>query len=187
VLIDLAGERSFATQRGAVLRLRAEEIADPWLADLDLLHVPAYSLFHEPLALAAMHAAGVVRSRGRTIVVDLSSAAGLVEAGVERMVRLIRSCAPEVVFASEREAETVGAELDRLAPVIVRKRGGRGCVIQGQEILAPAVAVVDTTGAGDAFAAGFCVSYVHDADPIDAAHIAIQVAARAVTKLGGRP
>jgi sugar/nucleoside kinase (ribokinase family) len=187
VLVDAAGERSFATQRGAILNLRPEEIPETWLADVSLLHVPAYSLFHEPLASAAIHAAGVVRSRGGTIVVDLSSAAGLVEAGVERVSGIIRRCAPEIVFASEREAEVVGPALDRLAPIVVRKRGARGCVVHGQEITAPGVAVVDTTGAGDAFAAAFCVSYRRDANPIGAARAGVQIAARAVTKLGGRP
>jgi sugar/nucleoside kinase (ribokinase family) len=187
VLVDSAGDRSFATQRGAILNLRPEDIAPEWLDDLSLLHVPAYSLFHEPLASATIQAVGVVRSRGGLVAIDLSSAVGLVESGVERMLQLIRRCEPAIVFASEREAEVVGTGLDRLGRIVVRKRGARGCVVQDQEIAAPSVDVVDTTGAGDAFAAGFCVSYLRDADPIGAARAAVEVAARAVSKLGGRP
>jgi sugar/nucleoside kinase (ribokinase family) len=187
VLVGAGGERSFATQRGAILGLRPEDLDPTSVADLNLLHVPAYSLFYQPLASATLAAVELVRSRGGLLAVDLSSAAGLTEYGVGRMTRLLTRLGPEVLFASRGEADVMGAGVDRLARVVVRKLGQGGCAVDGRVIPAPKVDVVDTTGAGDAFAAGFCLFYLRDADPVNAARNAVDVAARAVTRLGGRP
>jgi sugar/nucleoside kinase (ribokinase family) len=187
VLVGPAGERSFATQRGAILGLRPEDLDSEWVAGLGLLHVPAYSLFDEPLASATLLAIEQVRSRGGLLAVDLSSAAGLSEYGVKRMTRLLTRLAPEMLFASRGEVDVMGADFDRLARVVVRKLGQHGCVVGGQLIPAPKVDVVDTTGAGDAFAAGFCLSYLRSSNPLTAARNAVDVAAHAVTRLGGRP
>jgi sugar/nucleoside kinase (ribokinase family) len=187
VLVAASGEHSFATQRGATLGLRPDDLDPEWVSDLGLLHVPAYSLFHEPLASTALLAIKHARSRGGLIAVDLSSGAGLLEYGVERMTDLLTRLAPEMLFASQREADIMDGKIDRLARVVVRKLGEAGCAVGDQVIPAPKVDVVDSTGAGDAFAAGFCLKYLNDADPPSAARHAVVVAARAVTRLGGRP
>jgi len=57
----------------------------------------------------------------------------------------------------------------------------------GRTIPAPPVVEVDATGAGDAFAAAFCLSYLNGATPIDAAQRAVSVASTAVTQYGARP
>jgi fructokinase len=87
--------------------------------------------------------------------------------------------APHLVFANEAEAELVG-ELD--AETVVVKRGARGCVVvdaEGRREL-PAVPadVVDTTGAGDAFAAGFLVG---------GSSLALDASARCVGMMGATP
>src|SRR5258708_33675748 len=87
VLVDPGGTRTMATQRGASTGLRAEDLRQEWFADVGLIHVPAYSLFVEPLASAAMAAIELVRREGGVLSIDLSSAAGLKEYGGAPMGR----------------------------------------------------------------------------------------------------
>jgi len=75
VLVGEDGERSLARQRGAATSLRREDLRPAWFEGVSLLHVPAYSLFREPLAASARRAVDLTRARGGLISVDLSSAA----------------------------------------------------------------------------------------------------------------
>ncbi len=81
----------------------------------------------------------------------------------------------------QRATEIVGA---LPFPTVVLTAGSDGAYVPGHIPAAPAV-VVDPTGAGDAFAAGFLAAY--DGDATAAARAAVVVAARAVTTAGGRP
>jgi len=187
VLIGPYGEGARATQRGAVVGLRPEDLDDRWLADIELLHVPAYSLFDEPLAGAAMPAMRRVRRHGALVAVDLSSAAGLETYGPQRFAELVGSLGPDLLFANQDEAQCLGVPLEDLARVPVVKLGARGCRVFDDVIPAPSVPQVDATGAGDAFAAAFCLGYLGCRDVAKAATHAVEVAARAVTHVGARP
>jgi ribokinase len=77
--------------------------------------------------------------------------------------------------------------MEKLAKVPVLKLGMDGCQVAGRHIQAPQVEEVDATGAGDALAAAFCVSYLDGATPIDAAERAVVIASGAVTRAGARP
>jgi sugar/nucleoside kinase (ribokinase family) len=94
---------------------------------------------------------------------------------------------PEVLFATAAEAETLGVPLDGVAQVPVVKLGSEGCVVFGHRVHAPLVREIDSTGAGDAFAASFCSAWLHGATPVEAAKRAVFVAADAVTRAGARP
>jgi ribokinase len=77
--------------------------------------------------------------------------------------------------------------MEDLAKIPVLKLGSDGCQVLGRRIAAPHVEEVDPTGAGDAFAAAFCVSYLDGATPIEAAERAVVIASGAVTRAGARP
>jgi sugar/nucleoside kinase (ribokinase family) len=94
---------------------------------------------------------------------------------------------PEVLFATEAEAATLGVPLEGLAAIPILKLGPNGCRVAGRHIPAPRVRAVDPTGAGDAFAAAFCTAYLGGASPIAAAENAVQVASGAVARTGARP
>ena len=79
---------------------------------------------------------------------------------------------PDVVFGNEREWDAIGA-VD--APTRVVKRGPRGIVVDGEEHAAVPVDAVDSTGAGDALAAGFIVG---------GTELALETAARCVAQSG---
>jgi sugar/nucleoside kinase (ribokinase family) len=187
IVVGPGGERTMATQHGAGIGLRPSDLRDAWFEGVRLLHVPAYALFLEPLASAAREAAERVRRRGGVLSIDLSSVAGLIEYGPARMVSDLRALHPELLFASAPEAEALGEAIAGLARVPVVKLGAGGCRLLGQDIPASEVEEVDPTGAGDAFAAGFCAAYLRGADPIEAARYAVALAAVAVTVVGARP
>ena len=86
----------------------------------------------------------------------------------------MRALAPDVVFAVERERDALG-ELDARWVV---KRGADGVVVDGVAYPARPTEVVDATGAGDAFAAGFLVGGVE---------AGLEAAARCCAKLGAMP
>jgi ribokinase len=187
VLIAPDGRRSMATQRGASVGLSPEDLDEAWFADARVLHVSAYSLFLEPIASATRVAIKLVRERKGMLAVDLSSAAGLRAYGPSRMAYVLARLTPEVLFATEKEADTLAVPLESLAQVPVLKRGALGCRVFGRDIAAPDVQSIDATGAGDAFAAAFCVAWLRGATPVEAAETAVTAASRSVSLVGARP
>jgi sugar/nucleoside kinase (ribokinase family) len=187
VLVGPNGERTMATQRGASAGLRPTDLRRSWFNGVNLIHVPAYSLFTEPLAAATRGAIELVRKRNGLLSIDLSSVAGLREYGGDRFAVDLAKLKPDLLFATAAESETLGVGMDELAKVSVLKLGAEGCVVAGRRVPSPQVKEVDPTGAGDALAAAFCVSYLDGATPIEAAERAVVIASGAVTKPGARP
>jgi sugar/nucleoside kinase (ribokinase family) len=187
VLVGRAGERTFARQQGAANGLRPDDLDETWLEGVDLLHVPGYSLFAEPIASTARRAVDLVHSHGALVSIDLSSAAGVRDYGPARLAIDLAMLRPELLFASEAEAKELDAPLEGLAKVPIVKLGSRGCRVFERRVPAVRVDEVDPTGAGDAFAAAFCSAYLDGATPLEAAGRAVLVGAAAVSKRGARP
>ena len=123
VLVGPDGQRTMATQRGATVDLRPHDLHAEWFKGVELIHVPAYSLFAAPLADASRASISFVRRAGGILAVDLSSVAGLEAYGTARMVRDLMELAPELLFATSAEAQVLGTPLERLAKVTVVKLG----------------------------------------------------------------
>lgn len=187
VLVGPGGRRTMATQRGASVGLSPEDLLESWFDGVKLIHVPAYSLFVEPLGSATRAAIDRVRDGGGMLAIDLASAAGLREFGPSRMAYVLARLKPEVLFATTMEAETLGVPLEHLAQVPVIKLGRAGCTVFGRAVPAPKARVVDPTGAGDAFAAAFCAAWLNGATPYEAAERAVAVGADSTTRPGARP
>ena len=187
VLVGPHRERTMLTQRGASVGLRPEDIRADWFEGVKLIHVPAYSLFKDPLAMAARAAIAMARSGGALLAVDLSSVVGLREYGPARMAGLLTDLAPDVLFATSAEEQAIDVPLEKMTKIPVVKLGALGTRVLGQVITSPPVDEVDTTGAGDALAAAFCSAYLRGATPLEAARHAVEVAASAVTTVGARP
>jgi sugar/nucleoside kinase (ribokinase family) len=175
-LADPDGERSMFPDRGVATRLEADELRREWL-ECDHLHVSGYALLAEPVAAAALQAGALARAAGATISVDLSSWSTITSSGPERFRRLVESLAPDVVFTNEQEERVFGGPLADAAWIL--KRGASGCSFDGDERAAlPVSDVVDTTGAGDALAAGWIVG---------GPDLALEAAARCVQRMGSMP
>ena len=177
VLVSPSGERSMAPDRGAAAKLRADEIDPAWLEGCAHLFVSGYALFHEPTRSAAKKAIAAAREHGSAVSVDLSSWSSLQAAGAETIRALLNELQPDAAFANEDEERAIGGRLDGVTWIL--KRGVRGCSFDGEEReIVPVEMVVDSTGAGDALAAGWIVG---------GPDLALEAAARCVQHQGAMP
>ena len=175
-LVDPDGERSMCPDRGVAIELRPDELDPEWL-ECDHLHVSAYALFASPVREAAERAVELARTAGATVSIDLASWSGIRDVGPDACRRLVRRLEPDVVFANEEEDRVIGGAWP--GPTWILKRGARGCSFGDDErAAAPVEAVVDTTGAGDALAAGWIVG---------GPDAALAAAARCVQRAGSMP
>lgn len=172
VLVGPGGERSFVPDRGAADRLAPGDLRPAWFAGTDALHLPAYSLMGEPLGAAGRRAIELARAAGGIVSVDIASVGPLMARGRRAAHDLIASAAPEILFATAAEASAllgsgpVEGLLDA-ARIAVVKRGSKGATVLARsgserlrfEIATTPLEAADTTGAGDAFDAGFLVAW----------------------------
>jgi sugar/nucleoside kinase (ribokinase family) len=171
-LVDHLGERTMLTDRRSCLDL---DHPDPsWLDGVDVLHVPFYSLVGGRIAATSTTVIGWAHERGVAVSVDVSSTAVILEVGVDEVLRRLAVAAPSVVFANGDEAAVLDIEGAVVGALTVVKRGplpatihrADGAMTEVDAIAVPGVN--DTTGAGDAFAAGFLTSHGWGDDPAQA-------------------
>ena len=156
------GERTFGTFLGAAAGLRASDVRPEWFEDYGYLYIEGYLVQNHELIDTAVDMA---RERGLEVCLDMASY-NIVEADREFFAHLLRKT--DIVFANEDEAKAfTGKEprqaLDALAaicPTAVVKVGAKGELARRGDEFAQMPAekvanVVDTTAAGDFFAAGF--------------------------------
>ncbi len=176
-LVSPDGQRSMAADRGAASALRPEEMEPAWLDGCDHLFVSGYALLREPSRSAARRAVELARAHDAGISVDLATWSAIRDAGAEEFREAVARLEPDVVFATEAEEEVFGERLPDSHWIF--KRGSRGSVFgEDERPAAPVDRVVDTTGAGDALAAGWIVG---------GPDLALEAAARCVRRLGAMP
>jgi len=174
-LVAPDGNRTMLTDRGVAPFLRAEELDVRWFSGCERPHLSGYSLLRRPIEEAAAKATGAVQAQGGRVSVDLASAAGIVEYGPEKLLSRLALLGPELVFANEGELAAIGGEVPG---TLVLKRGADGFRVDGVDHPALPAEVVDTTGAGDALAAGYLLG---------GPELALEAAARCVAQLGAMP
>jgi sugar/nucleoside kinase (ribokinase family) len=181
VLVAPDGERSMLPDAGANAALSAEDL--PALDAPAHLHLAGYTLLRDgPPRAAALEALRRARGAGMTISLDPSSAAPLRAFGPERFLDL---AGPVDLLLPNRDEATVLGPLVARAREVVVTMGADGAVWTdgASEVTSPAVAggvVEDTTGAGDAFTAGFLAAWLDGVAPADALGSANALAARAL-------
>jgi sugar/nucleoside kinase (ribokinase family) len=173
-LVDLDGSRTMVSDRGVAPELAPDELEPAWFENADWLHLSGYSLMGEPIGAAAERAVELARGAGARISVDLSSVNLIREFGREELAQRFARTRPDVVFGNEAEHAELPIETD----LQVIKRGPGGATIGGRDLLPVKGEVIDTTGAGDALAAGYLVG---------GAELAMEAAARCVGRLGTMP
>ncbi|MGD9795982.1 MAG: carbohydrate kinase family protein [Acidimicrobiia bacterium] len=158
ILVSGDGERTMITDRGAARDLT--DVPMHWLDAVRWLHVPFYSLEVEPLGATTFALMAEARRRSIPISIDASSSSLLASFGVEQAAGLIADAigSPDVLFANAEEDATLAGRWP--ADVIIVKHGPDPAMVRrcGEADLIVAVGnaiePIDSTGAGDAFAAG---------------------------------
>ncbi len=187
VLVGPDAERTMLPDPGANADLRPDDLPEDLFRPGAVLHLSGYALLRpqtRPVAVAALERA---RAAGMRTSLDPASAAPLA-AEAEALAAAGRV---DLLVPNADEARVLGPDLHRLAREVVVTAGPGGARwSDGQRtVTVPAVAagVVDTTGAGDAFAAGLLAGWTAG-DPPEAALLrAATLAAEAVARPGGRP
>ncbi|RIX99101.1 adenosine kinase [Aureimonas flava] len=201
ILVTPDGERSMNTYLGACVELSPEDVVEEIVAGARVTYFEGY-LWDPPRAKdAILRAARIAHGAGREVAMTLSDAF-CVHRYRSEFLDLMRSGTVDIVFANEAEAlalyETevleeavhhLGRDARRLAVVT---RGAEGCVVvEGPETQAfPATVVadvVDTTGAGDLFAAGFLRGYTAGLDHARCARLGAVAAGHIIGQIGPRP
>ena len=212
VLVAPDGERTMIPDPGANEALAPRDLADDLFAPGRHLHLSGYTLLVDGSRMAGLSALDRARLRGMTTSVDVASVGPLADVGRERFLDWVTGV--DVLLANESEAALLAGlpvprpdEDDAAAlagatlaartlcgsvGATVVKLGARGAYVQdatGATAHSPAegVDVVDTTGAGDAFAAGWLPAWREGVAPVIALERGNRVAAQVVARVGARP
>lgn len=190
VLVHTDGERTMLSDRRTCLDLAGP---DPtWLDGATALHLPFYSLAGGTVGATCLAIADLAAASAVPVSVDLSSTALLEKLGPPEVADILRRVSPAVVFANEDEAPWLAA-LDQSTHtaegvITVEKHGPLPAIVTApghEPVEVPALEVspgTDTTGAGDAFAAGFVIAEragtpLWSTDPVAATRAAHEAAA----------
>jgi sugar/nucleoside kinase (ribokinase family) len=207
IVLAYADERTMISDRGASELITPEDI-DAALAaapDAAHLHLSGYVLLDPASRSAGRHALNQAAAAGMTSSVDAASAAPLRAVGGAAFLDWVRGIDLLLANADEagalldvapagdaREAAALAARLSVRVRHAVVKSGAAGAAwASGGEALAvtPAepAAVVDPTGAGDAFAAGLLATWLRGGTPVAALRAGARLGAVAVGQVGARP
>lgn len=198
-LVAPDGERSFLTDRGANTALCADDLPPSILDGVDRLLISGYALFEPGPRLAVLGLMRRAREMGIGLSVDPASVSFLHEVGIAHF--LSWTAGADLIFANEAEAAALTGENDNAGQVralaavyrrVALKCGAAGAMLGDRHgvrvaLPAPSVAVVDSTGAGDAFAAAFVAAELSGCAEEVCLERAIAAGSAAVQQTGGRP
>jgi sugar/nucleoside kinase (ribokinase family) len=197
VLVDSSGERTMFPDKGANSRLVVEDLPD--LNSFQAVYISGYALLN-PLARDGVLAMiEKIKEDGLPIYFDPASVGAMKDVADKELHTWFSKM--DVLLLNEEESIylTGSVDIERaldylldFSQVVVIKRGSAGAIAKARSfdsISLPAVAatVVDTTGAGDSFAAGFIASYSKNHDLTAALQAGGELAAGCVAIVGGRP
>ncbi len=195
-IVSRGGQRSMFPYKGANVDIKADLL--PALSANDILYIASYSLFAEGSRIETLKALSLARSAGATTAIDAASSALIRKYGIPEFLSWIKGC--DILFLNRDEAEAItessdlhsaATQLSQYANYVVIKDGAQGSFalhegrVHHQQAL-PAN-VIDTTGAGDAYAGGFLAHWSLTPDLEGCLRTGAEVASRAISQVGARP
>ncbi len=200
IVVTPDGERTMNTYLGAAQNLAPDDIDEKAVADAAIVYLEGY-LWDPPKAKEAfIKAADIAHKAGRRVALTLSDSF-CVDRYRSEFLDLIRKGTVDIVFSNEHELhslyetadfDTAVKTLQGDARLAVVTRSEKGCMVVSREELAavnalPVERVVDVTGAGDLFAAGFLVGHSRGKDHRTSAQLGALAAAEVIQHVGARP
>lgn len=198
VLVDDLGERTMFPDSGANAGLSPSDL--PPLDGFDAIYLSGYSLVNHHSRAGILEIIEIAKTKKLPILFDPSTVGVLLEVGVAKVREWLSFM--DVILLNEEEAHFLtgmsnpvdaAADLLQFAECVVIKRGAIGALGQSRksekaiQVSATPTTVVDTTGAGDAFAAGFIQIWSEGGELIDALSRGAELAGYCVAHIGSRP
>jgi sugar/nucleoside kinase (ribokinase family) len=200
IFVSPDGQRTMNTFLGASQFLPAEALDDAQIASASVLYLEGYLWDPEEPRKAMRRAIAAARNAGRKVAFTLSDAFVISRHG-DDFRALIADGQIDILFANEHElaaltgVEDFHAGLEQLAAkvptvVVTRSENGAHAISDGEHAHVPAEPidkVIDTTGAGDLFAAGFLYGYVRNKPLAESLTLGAVCAAEIISHYGARP
>ncbi len=190
-------ERTFVVYLGAALTLSKEDIVEEDVKDCKIVHLTGYQLEDPNLRETSLHLLQLAKKHNKLVSVDLADP-GVVQRCKDDLKKIVKENV-DILFANETEAQAFTGEKDPLqalniltdyANIAIVKVGADGSYISDNGALTTVEGVkanaIDTTGAGDMYAAGILYGMTHDLDFETAGKIASYAAAKVVEQKGAR-
>jgi hypothetical protein len=200
IVIIVEGEkRTMLTDRGANVIFDLDTVPQDLIAIAEYLHFTGHTIIDEPKRESVVRLISRAAAHGVSVSIDPASAGFISDFGVTEFLRLcdgahiLRPNEDEVrILSGLDDVEAATVKLTELFPLVVTTCGRDGVVVgqRGEDIVRVPVEpidVVDPTGAGDSFNAGLLAGLARGLTPVDAARVAVIVAAEAVIAVGARP
>jgi adenosine kinase len=200
ILVTPDGERTMNTYLGAAQDLTPADIDEAQVAASRIVYLEGYLWDPANAKQAFVKAAGIAHGAGRQVALTLSDSF-CVDRYRDEFLELMRKGTVDLVFANEAELHSLyqtsdfdsalkQLRVDTRLGVVTRSE--KGCVVASKDgvVAAPAFPIdrlVDTTGAGDLFAAGFLFGLVRGAGYEDAGRLGALAAAEVIQHIGARP
>jgi sugar/nucleoside kinase (ribokinase family) len=190
-LVSPDSERTMATYLGAAAELTPDDFSTEIFQQYQYAYMEGYLVFNHDLIKAGIE---IAKAAGLKIAIDLASF-NVVEANLDFLKDIIKNHV-DIVFANEEEARSFTGkepeqalhEIAEMCEIAVVKVGRQGSIIKrGNEVIkvnAIEAKSVDTTGAGDSYAAGFFYGLTHSFDLETCGQIAALVSGKVVEVMG---
>jgi sugar/nucleoside kinase (ribokinase family) len=200
ILVTPDGERSMNTYLGAAQDLTPSDIDAAQIAAASVIYLEGYLWDPKSAKEAFVKAATIAHGAGRQVALTLSDSF-CVDRYRDEFLDLMRKGTVDLVFANEAELhslyqtsdfDTALKQLQSDTKLGVVTRSEKGCVVASKDgvVAVPAFPIeklVDTTGAGDLFAAGFLFGLVRNAGYENAGRLGALAAAEVIQHIGARP